>query len=141
MSPDHGSHGQVLLRANAIRNAASPARSGQTDVFLFTHEPLDNFCQRCVTLGGGRERERYGNLVSRFESGKTQKVSALSDTGRQSTRTNEGESAVIVAVWHFPQRLIRNSLPPSTALLIFPQLSTLQLSCNSGQKTTFHNNH
>lgn len=35
-------------------------------------------------------------LVTRFESGKTQPVCALSDIGQQFTRTNEGESMVVV---------------------------------------------
>lgn len=55
--------------------------------------------------GEEREESKHGSftywsmeikLVSRFDSGKTQRVSALSDTGQQFSRTNEGESMVIV---------------------------------------------
>ena len=55
--------------------------------------------------GEEREESEHGSftcwrmeieLVSRFDSGKTQRVSTLSDSGQQFSRTNEGESTVIV---------------------------------------------
>lgn len=111
------------------QKAAKSLRPSQ--LLLFTYEPLDNICQhvwpsvkrgRLETVCGKmvKRESKHGSFtywsmeiksVSRFNSGKTQRVSALSDTGQQFSRTNEGESMVIVWVWHIPQRLIRNLTP------------------------------
>lgn len=135
-----------VIRSNAIRNAARPGgghmpryqRAAWT-AFIYIRAP-GQYLAACVTLGeesqrekaerGARSEERGSmeiNLVSRSGRGKTQRVSGPSDTGQKPSRTNEGQSAVIVSVWLAPQRLIETpTLPPD--FLIFLQRLRSQLS-------------